>query len=436
MDAQKPEADPAAKSPTTTPAASPPPRPDRRIVTYTILAGSALTLLAVLAARPHRRPRPAPAPAPAAPLAFAPAPRPPELPEPIVEPPAAPAARPQVELVFALDTTSSMTNLIEGAKQKIWSLASFVAHGQPTPDLRVGLVGYRDIGDAYVTKVYDLDSDLDRVYRRLRAFRAEGGGDTPEHVARALDEAVHKMSWSQAASVVKVLYLVGDAPPHTDYADGYDATRAARAAKSRGIQVHTIQCGTDPQTEASWRRLASLGGGQFMAISQDGGMHEERTRYDDELARLSDKLSGTAITYGAGGVAAAAALREVEAAPAPVKAARVEFLARKGKAVAGKGDLVESIATGAVKLKDVQADLPAEMKAMDETKQAALVAEKAKERNEINKRIDELSKMRRAELDARDTARHKAGVADGFDAVAKRALKKSVEDNALSGLTM
>ena len=155
--------------------------------------------------------------------------------DPIVATPPAPAARPRVELVFALDTTSSMSGLIEGAKQKIWSLASFVAQGQPTPDLRVGLVAYRDIGDAYVTKVFDLDQDLDRVYRRLRSFRADGGGDTPEHVARALDESVRKMSWSQAPEVVKIIYLVGDAAPHTDYDDGYDYVRSARAAAKKGI---------------------------------------------------------------------------------------------------------------------------------------------------------------------------------------------------------
>jgi hypothetical protein len=255
-------------------------------------------------------------------------------------------------------------------------------------------------------------------------------------VARALDEAVRKMSWSQAGSVVKVLYLVGDAPPHTDYSDGYDATRAARLAKAKGIQLHTIQCGADPQTEASWRRIASLGGGQFMAIRQDGGMHEEHTRYDSELAELNDKLAGTAIGYGVGGLGVATALKDAKAAPVAVKAARAAFMAREGKAVGGKGDLVESVATGAVKLEDVQADLPAEMKAMDRTKQAAVVAEKAKERNEINKRIDELSRLRRSELDAREAAAHKAGIADGFDVAAKKALKKSVDDNALSGLSL
>ena len=114
-------------------------------------------------------------------------------------------------------------------------------------------------------------------------------------------KSVHKMSWSQAQEVVKVIYLVGDAPPHTDYQDGYDyrARRARRPA--RGSQLHTIQCGNDHSAEGAWRKIASLGGGQYMAIHQDGGMQEEHSRYDDELATLHDKLGRTAIGFGAGG---------------------------------------------------------------------------------------------------------------------------------------
>src|SRR5204863_5902704 len=259
----------------------------------------------------------------------------PAQPDPIAQTPVA-AARPRVELVFALDTTGSMTSLIEGAKQKIWSLASFVAQGQPTPDLRVGLIAYRDIGDAYVTKVFDLDTDLDRVYRRLRSFRAEGGGDGPEHVARALDESVHKMSWSDDQAVVRVIYLVGGAPPHTDYHDGYDYTRAARAAAEKGIQLHTILCGTDSAAESAWRQIASLGGGQYMAIHQDGGMEAEHSAYDDELARLHDKLASTAIGYGRAAPAVAAASAAALAAPKEEKAARAGFLAKNKKAVGGE----------------------------------------------------------------------------------------------------
>src|ERR1700681_1477694 len=84
--------------------------------------------------------------------------------------------KPKVEVVFCLDTTGSMGGLIDGAKQKIWAICNQVASGKPTPDLRVGLVAYRDKGDAYVTKVIDLTDDLDEVHKHLMGFRAEGGG--------------------------------------------------------------------------------------------------------------------------------------------------------------------------------------------------------------------------------------------------------------------
>jgi hypothetical protein len=428
-------------------AGAPPPQPPRRGLTTAILGFSVLTLLVVIGAerRSAGGPRPAPRPAdpgvatgptsPANPPVADP-PAPPATPPPPTPIAKAPAARPQVELVFALDTTSSMSGLIEGAKRKIWSLASFVAQGQPTPDLRVGLIGYRDIGDAYVTKVFDLDADLDRVYRRLRAFAAEGGGDTPEHVARALDESVHKMSWSQSPAVVKVIYLVGDAPPHTDYDDGYDYARAARAAKAKGIQLHTIQCGTDGSTEPVWRRIAALGGGQFMAIRQDGGMHEERTRYDDELAALHDKLADTTIAYGVGGLAATEATRVAAAAPASVKAERATFLAKKHKGVAGGGDLVDAVAHGSVKLDEVQGELPAEMRSLDRAKQAEVIAAKQKDREAITRRIDELAKLRTQELDKKRAEEEKAGGPAGFDDVAKKALRDSVKANARSGLKL
>ena len=73
---------------------------------------------------------------------------------------------------------------------------------------------------------------------------------------------------------------------------------------------------------------------------------------------------------------------------------------------------------------------------MSKDRQAAVVAEKQKERNEITKRIDELTNLRRKELDAKETAAAKAGKADGFDRAAKKALRKSVADNPLDGLTL
>src|SRR5687768_16166038 len=83
--------------------------------------------------------------------------------------------KPKVEVVFCLDTTGSMGGLLEGAKQKIWSISNQIASGKPTPDLKIGLVAYRDKNDTYVTQVHDLTGDLDAVHAKLKTFQAQGG---------------------------------------------------------------------------------------------------------------------------------------------------------------------------------------------------------------------------------------------------------------------
>ena len=120
-------------------------------------------------------------------------------PVPMILPAIDPGAngRPKIEVAFVLDTTGSMSGLIEAAKEKIWSIASSMAQAQPTPEIRMGLVAYRDRGDSYVTRVVDLSTDLDSMYATLMDFAADGGGDGPESVNEALHDAVHELSWSQ-----------------------------------------------------------------------------------------------------------------------------------------------------------------------------------------------------------------------------------------------
>ncbi|NJM52225.1 MAG: VWA domain-containing protein [Blastocatellia bacterium] len=119
-----------------------------------------------------------------------------------------------LEMVFVLDTTGSMGGLIEGAKTKIWGIVNDVMQRKDRPRVKIGLVAYRDNGDAYVTQVTALTEDLDKVYSTLMDFRAEGGGDTPENVRRALAEGVEKAGWTKTNSnTAQVLFLVGDAPP-------------------------------------------------------------------------------------------------------------------------------------------------------------------------------------------------------------------------------
>ncbi|MEE8108685.1 MAG: vWA domain-containing protein, partial [Gammaproteobacteria bacterium] len=191
--------------------------------------------------------------------------------------------RPKVDVVFVLDTTGSMSGLIQTAKEKIWSIATTMASAQPTPEIRIGLVAYRDRGDRYVTKLVDLSADLDSVYAKLMDFQADGGGDTPESVNKALYDAVHDMSWSQGEQAYQVIFLVGDAPPHMDYNEvRYPAIVAD--ALEKGIVINTIQCGGMSTTVAPWTQIASLGHGKFFQVNQAGGAVAFTTPYDDKIA--------------------------------------------------------------------------------------------------------------------------------------------------------
>jgi hypothetical protein len=251
------------------------------------------------------------------------------------------AARPpRVEVTFVLDTTGSMGGLIEGAKRRIWSIARRIGEGRPRPDLRLALVGYRDLGDEYVTRVHDLSGDMDEVYQNLSAFRADGGGDTPEHVSRALHDAVHRVSWSQGSGL-RVIFLVGDAPPHLDYQDGFDYHRHVAEARQKGIVVETILCGGDMQAAAVWQQIAALGQGHYAQIDGQGGMPAAVTPVDADLARLNGELASTVVAGGTVAEQAGTArrLEARKAMPAPVAAEAASYFAGAGRLAAK--DLVD-----------------------------------------------------------------------------------------------
>ena len=245
---------------------------------------------------------------------------------------AAPSPAPRVEVAFVLDTTGSMGGLIEGAKRRIWSIARRIGEGKPRPDLRIGLVAYRDRGDVYVTRVHDLTADMDAVYRDLMSFQADGGGDGPEHVSAALAGAVHRLSWTRGPAL-RVIFLVGDAPPHVDYQDGFDYRRHAREAAARGIVVETIQCGDDAATTAVWREIAGLAAGHYARIDAQGGMPVRVTPADEELARLNGELSATVVAGGTAREQAQARTRldARKTMPAPMAAEAAGYYADSGR---------------------------------------------------------------------------------------------------------
>jgi Mg-chelatase subunit ChlD len=315
--------------------------------------------------------------------------------------------KPKIEVVFVLDTTGSMGGLIQAAKEKIWSIATTMASAKPTPEIRMGLVAYRDRGDAYITKVVDLSSDLDSVYAALMEFQADGGGDGPESVNQALREAVEKIHWSQDGQVYKTVFLVGDAPAHTDYQDDMQYPQILENADRRGIVVNTVQCGQWQETQQIWQQIASLGKGEYFQVDQAGSAVAIATPYDKKLAELSEKLDKTRLYYGSDEEKAekrkkqAAAEKLHAEASMESRARRAAFNASSsGKAnLIGEGELVDDVASGRVDLDKVeQKALPAPMQAMSPAEQKALVNETAAKRQALQTEIADLASQRDAYL--------------------------------------
>lgn len=348
----------------------------------------------------------------------------PVKPKPVVE-----DKRDTLEMVFVLDTTGSMGGLIEGAKQRIWGIINEVMQKPSKPRVRVGLVAYRDNGDEYVTRILPITEDLDKAYTTLMDYQANGGGDTPENVRKALAEGVRKAGWSSAkAGLAQIVFLVGDAPPQ-NYEQEPDVLVTTAEAVRKNMIVNTIQCGDLAETTSIWQMIARRGEGKYFAIAQDGGVQAITTPYDAKLAELAAKVGKTYLTYGD------KKKRELNVAAQAASEARITTDAAMGaqadralnKAVNSfqyDGDLVQDVENRAVKIEDVKKeDLPEDLQRLSVAERKKAIDKRIAERKAIRAEILALSKQRDAHIAAE---RKKQGKTNGFDTAVAQALREQL----------
>lgn len=348
-----------------------------------------------------------------------------------------------LEMVFALDTTGSMGGLIEGAKQRIWGIVNEVMQSSSHPSVRVGLVAYRDRGDEYITKILPLTDDLDKVYSELMNYSANGGGDGPENVRRALADAVRKAGWSERRrGLAQIIFLVGDAPPHNDYRDEPDTTLTTGEAVHAGMIVNTIQCGSQPDTRQIWQTIARLGEGQYFSIAQDGGVMAISTPYDKQLSELGAKIGSTYLAYGGGdgtvgklyrerAEAKQAKTEEAVALSAPTAAAADRAVNKAVNSNAYAGDLLTALENGSVKLDAVKdEDLPDDLKKLEPEARKKEIEGRLAERKRLREEILKLSKQRDEFITAE--RKKQSGKQDGFDVAVTAALKQQLSRKGIN----
>ncbi len=351
-----------------------------------------------------------------------------------------------IDVVFVLDTTGSMGGLIQAAKEKIWSIASTLASNstingtskQDVVNIRMGLVAFRDKGDNYVTRVVDLTDNLDAMYAKLMDFKASGGGDGPESVNLALYDAVTKMSWNKNNNTYKVIFLIGDAPPHMDYQDDIKYPQTIALANKKGIIINTIQAGRDFQTKKKWQQIAALSQGDYFQVSASGNAVAITSPFDRKITELSNRLDDTIIVYGDRNERIAMSKKVNESknltkrlsATSRTRRAVYNNTASGRKNTTTENDLVGAVREGKIKLDKLEAKfLPSALAMLSKEQQKKYIVNKIKARKSIRQELQTAVQQRAKFL--KDEVAKLGEAKNSFDTKIYQSVKKQAEEKGI-----
>ena len=212
--------------------------------------------------------------------------------EPIVVGLSAPPPPAPVDLMFAVDTTGSMSDELEYLAAELEDVLLRAADGQNL-EWRYSVNFYRDHGDTYVVRSFPFTTDLGQVVDQLSDQSADGGGDLPEAVDEALQDAVEDHQWSASARA-RLLFLVLDAPPHRDGDVTGRLHEATEEAASRGIRIiPVVASGMNKDGEFLLRSIDVLTGATYTFLTDHSGIgnsHLEPTIGEYEVEYLNELL--------------------------------------------------------------------------------------------------------------------------------------------------
>ncbi len=196
-----------------------------------------------------------------------------------------------LDLAFVVDTTGSMSGLIQTAKeQMVAMLTRLTQTAEIAVNIRLGVVEYRDHPPqerSFVYNVHPFTANMQDAQRMINELELGGGGDLPEAVFDGILGACRELQWREHAR--RLLVLVGDAPPHgvgtsgDSFAKGCPCGETIEsvtaAAEEAGITLYAL--GMTKETNDSFTRLSQATGGEFFAAA----------RAEDAITRLQAILT-------------------------------------------------------------------------------------------------------------------------------------------------
>lgn len=340
--------------------------------------------------------------------------------------------KPKIQLAILLDTSGSMSGLINQTREQLWQVVNEFAkarRGNDNATLEVAVYEYGNsnlsANTGYIRQVSPLTSELDQVSEALFALTTSGGD---EYCGYVIQTATNQLNWSKSDADIKAIFIAGN-EPFTQGPVNYQ--NAIQAAKAKGITVNTIHAGNYQQgANSGWQHGATLAGGEYMSIDHNHKVAHYIAPQDKKIADLNAKLNDTYVPYGEKGQQKAARQLEQDKKSRDIS---LGLAAKRTQAKASavydnaSWDLVDAIEQGRVDLESVEAEaLPQELRKLDKQKQEAFLRRKADERKKIKEEIRLLGQARNAYV-AEQQAASPAPAVGTIDKVMSEAIHKEAE---------
>lgn len=197
-----------------------------------------------------------------------------------------------VQIAFMVDATGSMGDELEFLKMDLKKVINEVQKANNQLKISTSTVFYRDEGDEYVVKHSPFTEDINQTTEFISLQRADGGGDFPEAVDKALVQ-LNQLQWQPEART-RIAFLVLDAPPHNKPAVINSIQYSVKTAAASGIKlIPVVASGIDKTTEFLMRFIAMYTNGTYVFITDHSGIgnkHLEPSVGEYQVEKLSDLM--------------------------------------------------------------------------------------------------------------------------------------------------
>jgi hypothetical protein len=349
--------------------------------------------------------------------------------------PAQPQEQRVVDLAICLDTSGSMSGLIDAAKTKLWQIVNDLALATPTPKLRVALLTFGNDGhnaeNGWVNVDAAFTDDLDLISQKLFALGTNGG---TELVGRVLQVAGSQLDWTPGDAALKIIVVAGNESADQDTQVNF--RDACRSIIGSGVMINSIYCGDISDSIApGWREVATLSDGHFAAIDHNHGTIVITTPFDDDLARLSAAINETYLPFGAHGEAGSAnqSAQDGNAAGLGLAVAAQRCETKAGSMYNNDSwDLVDACKNEDFDIASVKdEDLPESMRGKSEEEKQAMIAAMTQKRADIQKQVAEVS-AKRTQYVTDEQRKMAQGDDKSFDAAIRKAIREQAQSKGFT----